>query len=98
MISRTSLFCLLFLCSANNAFSQDTPVMTGYVTRVASPVDFDVNGIHVLCNSSTTFGSESNDVIRSAKTPIGLHIGENIKIFGAEHQKKHSITAVTVVA
>lgn len=97
MSSRISLLCLLFVFSASNALSQDVPALAGYVTHVASSTDFDVNGIHVLCNNSTTFGTESNGVISSSKTPIDLHLGEAIKIFGVEHQKKHSITAANVV-
>lgn len=97
MISRISLLCLFFVFSAFNAFSQDVPTLTGYVTHVVSPTNFDVNGIHVLCNSSTMFGTESNGIISSSKTPASLYLGEAIKIFGVEHQKKHSITAANVV-
>lgn len=38
----------LLLCLASTAFSQDDqePSLTGYVTRVASASDFDVDGWH----------------------------------------------------
>ncbi len=67
---------------------QDSPVLTGYVTRAALGSDFDVNGIRVLCSGVRAGSIESNrGTIESAVGCPGdaPFLGEPLEVYGARH-------------
>ena len=47
------LLCGIFAVCVRLPYAQEGPVLTGYVTRVASGSDFDVNRFRILCNGKT---------------------------------------------
>lgn len=73
---------------------QEDPAIEGYVTRVASNSDFDVNGYHVLCGPDTLSLSHSG----SGETlsnfdcpPYAPYLGEPLTVYGAK--KKLAVRA-----
>jgi hypothetical protein len=91
---------LLIFCT-QNALAQDppAPAITGYVTRFTSQTDFDVNGIHIICNAETLFSSIASSTLKhTSRTPGDHYVGQPMDVFGSFHKKTHSITASEVVA
>ena len=76
---------------------QESPVIDGYVTRVASSSDFDVNGYRVICGTGTqtTIGQpQSKEVLSSQGCPQDrLYLGEPVKIYGSVKKKEHAVEA-----
>jgi hypothetical protein len=100
MSSRIVLFCLPFLLSASSVPAQDAlnpPAVSGYVTHITSPTQFDVNGSHITCDGSTMFGTEKHGIKDSTTTPPRLYIGEAINVYGTGHRKTHTVNATDVV-
>lgn len=100
MSPRTALFCLAFLLPASSIPAQDAldrPTVSGYVTHVSSPTQFEVNGSHIVCDGSTMFGTEEHGIKNSTTTPPRLYIGEAIKVYGTSHRKTHTVSATDVV-
>ncbi|HEY1804252.1 MAG TPA: hypothetical protein VGG45_07195 [Terracidiphilus sp.] len=75
---------------------QDDPALTGYVTRVASSSDFDVNGVHVICNGTeylppgTVRSNNRPPFACPAQTP---YLGEGFKIYGTTDAQGTSVYA-----
>jgi hypothetical protein len=87
-VIRRWLVCGLLLWSAVS-FAQgggSDPVLDGYITRVGSPLNFDVNGFHVVASPTNELG-------------LGLlylenpYIGEPIEVYGLLRKKKHTVIA-----
>jgi len=73
--------CLVFSCGS--AWSQTSkPTLSGYITRVASRTDFDINGVRVLCGSGTSVIGVSVAGC-PAKAPV---VGQAADVWG--HRKK----------
>lgn len=99
MPCRTFFATLLLVLCAPNAFSQETPppAVTGYVTQISSPTNFDVNGTHVLCNDKTEFGSKIEASTFISRAPQNHYIGEAVNVYGEFDKKTHTMTASKVV-
>ncbi|HEU4635314.1 MAG TPA: hypothetical protein VFS41_04000 [Edaphobacter sp.] len=79
---------------AQTESSELTPALTGYVTRVASNSDFDVNAIHVIQNSKTeiTHGS-----IAGRTAGGSAFLGEQVSIYGRLDARKQTIQAKEII-
>jgi Domain of unknown function (DUF5666) len=71
------------------------PNVDGYVTRVASAQDFDVNGLRVL-TSPKTHTVVNNPTVPRANVPFKPCFGQSAKIFGKLDKKHHTITATEI--
>jgi len=98
-------FVLLFgLAGVRIAVSQqqEDPVIDGYVTRVASNSDFDVNGYRVLCGPGTQTTIEqvqSKGALSNQGCPEDPpYLGEPTKIFGSLKKKDHAVEANRIEA
>ncbi len=81
---------------------QDSPAIDGYVTRVASNSDFDVNGFRVLCGAgtrTTTGQSQSKEVLSDQGCPQdALYLGEPVKVYGSMKKKEQAVEAELIEA
>ena len=81
---------------------QEDPVIDGYVTRVASSSDFDVNGYRVFCGAGTqsTIGQfQLKGALSNQGCPEdGPYLGEPTKIFGSLKKKEHAVEADRIAA
>jgi hypothetical protein len=77
-------------------------VIDGYVTRVASSSDFDVNGFRILCGAGTqtTIGQpQSKEVLSNQGCPPDTpYLGEPMKIYGSMKKKEHAVEAAQIEA
>jgi len=70
------------------------PAINGYVTRVVSTSDFDVNGFHVLLTGTTPIEQGTgNGRSAIAAGDLKLNVGMPVYVFGKIQDKSHSITA-----
>ncbi|HTH53365.1 MAG TPA: hypothetical protein VL495_05410 [Edaphobacter sp.] len=91
------LFSVLIFPNLNAQTPDTEPVLTGYVTRVASDTDFDANGFHIaLGPKSQTFqGSVDHNVPHvTGGKPF---FGEQVLIFGKIDRKKNQIEAARII-
>jgi len=75
------------------------PALDGYVTRAASPTDFDVNGFRVLTDGQTTFIQDVRTASGSAMTIMDApqpYLGAHAQIYGKINSRQHTIRAETV--
>lgn len=77
--------------------SEEIPSLVGYVTRVVSDTDFDVNQVRVIPNPNVEI-----QVVREIQgTPIGenapLFWGERVMVYGSFRDKKRTIRAHKIV-
>jgi len=82
----------LLLLRATCACAQNSiqnPILTGYVTRVVSPDDFDVNGFRVVPAKE---GMAYQRMLQSAEP----YLGEPVSVFGSLHEKIHTVTATEI--
>jgi hypothetical protein len=90
--------CLLLFCfpARSQSPEQPDPLIAGYVTRVASGSDFDVNGIRILCGPRTTIVMETGVPGTSLTWSGCLHtppvLGQQAQVFG-RWRKKHETAA-----
>lgn len=70
------------------------PNIAGAVTAAASPTDFEVNGIHVVCDAHTRFELLDAGRISWSEKP---YIGEPLLIYGHHDGHAHLIRAHRVV-
>src|SRR5215467_4762375 len=92
-----ALFLLVFLASAPNLHAFDAPALTGYITRLASSQDFDVNGIQVLVSPTTKAETRHTHTADSdpAKWPA-FHIGDIVSIYGNLDLRSHTLKATLI--
>lgn len=91
----------MFAVPAVLAQEQEPPVLEGYVTRVASNSDFDVNGYHVLCGADTVnhLHSSSGETLSYNGCPQDtLYLGKPMKIYGSLKQRKLFVQATRIEA
>ena len=91
-----ALVLLLGLASVRSAVSQqqEDQAIDGYVTRVASSSDFDVNGFHVLCGVETQnvqHLASGHDLNTSGCPANAPYLGEPLIVYGTK--KKSSLRA-----
>jgi len=100
MVRWFPLFLLLVILSAPTLHSQQredqTPIVEGYVTRVTSLSDFDVNGLHVLPGKKTTYHAENN-VHQTHVVSDAPYLGQAVAVSGEVKKKTHQILAKDVV-
>jgi hypothetical protein len=98
---------VLLICGAfaavPSAWSQGqmAPAADGYVTRVASISDFDVNGYRILCGhkaKSFLDPSTSKPVTNSDCPGDTPYLGERMTIYGLMNDKSREITADLIEA
>jgi hypothetical protein len=93
----------LFLLAALPCVAQNVakPHLSGYITRIASPQDFDVNGQHIQLSAATTISIQqppSSPDAQKTYAPLPLsdlhpYFGEPAEIYGDEDTQQHSIHA-----
>jgi len=100
MVRRIPLFLLLVILSASTLHSQQqdqTPIVEGYVTRVTSLSDFDVNGLHVIPGKKTTYHAENNDPHWAHVVTDPPYFGQAVSVSGDIKKKTHEILAKDVL-
>jgi hypothetical protein len=99
MIHRPSLLLLLVSLSASALRSQQRdqdPVLDGYVTRVVSLTDFDVNGFHVVLKPRASIRVKIGPYqTQNSTTPPPL--GQAASVTGHLKKKQHQILAQDVL-
>lgn len=92
------LIAAFFLAASAVAEPADVPAaVNGYVTRVASPTDFDVNGVRVVCVDKTHFAEQRSVGLANLSGPGTLYVGEPARVYGSLNKKAHTVAAQTVV-
>jgi len=85
----TSLVALASFCEA-----QQSVTLPGFVTRVASPSDFDVNAIRIFCGAKTrTIEHLKHTSIRQGCPEHAPYVGEVIEVHGDFHSQDRSLAA-----
>lgn len=87
------------------------PDLDGYVTRVVSASDFDVNGIRILCGERTqsqepALSTEPSADPAAARVKLGTrgcpahtpYVGEPMKVYGPKKKKEHTLDATLIDA
>ena len=78
---------------------EESPTLQGYVTRVASVSDFDVNGLNILCGQHTH--SRRPDEPRLGFFVMGPssspYLGQRVTIYGDKDKKLHAVKATEIV-
>ena len=98
MDCRVRLLLLLLLpLSVSAQTSVSRQGITGYVTRISSPTDFDVAGTHVITDAQTTYGTQNDKQTLSTPTPLPLYLGQTVDIFGKRDRKHHTVSAQFVI-
>lgn len=86
------LLCGSLVLFAMRSEAEQTVTLTGFVTRVASPSDFDVNAIHIQCGPGTEISARDGQ--RSHGCPAqNLYVGEPVVVHGKANVKDRSIAA-----
>lgn len=80
------LVCLAGTTCGVSQEPKGAPTVDGFVTRVMSPTDFSVNGIHILCGPNTQTGRSDSKALTPG-CPDQPFIGEAITIFGTLEDK-----------
>jgi hypothetical protein len=91
-----ALIAFLLLCLTSSAWSQEeqpAPILTGYVTRVASGSDFDVNAIHILCGPDTNVEAPSGDSYYPGCPQTPPILGQRVDVYGHNKKKLNAIAA-----
>jgi hypothetical protein len=94
-----ALIAFFLLCLAVAAYAQDqqpVPVLSGYVTRLASAYDFDVNAIHILCGPDTLVESKSGNLSYAGCSAVQLTLGEAVDVYGHSKKKLNAIVATRI--
>jgi hypothetical protein len=78
---------------------QEDPAIDGYVTRVTSSSDFDVNGFRVLCGPETQsiLQTGPNETTNNTGCPQEtLYVGEAASIYGSLKKKQLAVQAAEI--
>jgi len=89
------LSCALLAVCPVAAQEQLAPTVDGYVTRADSNTDFDVNGVHILCDEKTRV-QEIDDyktISTQGCSQIPVFVGEVVQLYKSEWKKKQAIEA-----
>ena len=88
----------VLILSASTAIAEDSsraPNVEGYVTRVVSAQDFDVNGTRVMTSPKTHY-VVGDPTIPRPNVPFTPCFGQSAKIFGNLDKKHHTVTATEI--
>jgi hypothetical protein len=99
MVRRPCLLLLFVFFSAFDCLAQlqdQVPILEGFVTRVASLTDFDVNGYHVVLNKKTPVLSEIHEHQWQTAT-AAPNLGQAVTITGEIKKKQLQLLAENVV-
>jgi hypothetical protein len=69
----------------------------GYVTRVSSPTDFDVDGYRLVFNSKSTLNSESARHGLFDEQALNPFLGDRASVWGKRQKKSHTISVRQIV-
>ena len=97
LASFSALVCLSGIAPAQTGGVDPTPAVSGYVTRISSPSDFDVNGLRVLFGPKTRTLLGSTDPYAPRITGGEAFFGERVDLYGRIDRKKHQIEATEIV-
>jgi hypothetical protein len=103
MVRPFVVFALFSALSFDHSIAQSSssldPVITGYVTRVVSLSDFDVDGLAIVSSPKTQFAQSRGTDANGARSIGGgnAYLGERVSIFGRIDRKKHRIQASEIV-
>lgn len=88
-----SAFCL-DQARCQTSFSQPDPVLTGYITRLVSISDFDVNGYGIISSSQTEHRKGS---LQLSKDGGEVYFGEQVAVYGKIDHKRHKVEARKII-
>jgi hypothetical protein len=92
-----ALTALCLLCVALSASAQPTqqpvPILSGYVTRVASGSDFDVNATRILCGPNTRIELPARDAYTPGCPQTPPLLGQRVDVYGRRKKKLDAIAA-----
>jgi hypothetical protein len=92
-----ALFSAIVSPSVAQTNSSFEPTLTGYVTRVTSPSDFDVNGLNVVITPKTEILQSKGTSVYAPRTKGGkAYIGERAAVFGTIDRKHHLAHATEI--
>jgi hypothetical protein len=100
MVRQFPLFLLFVILSAQTVHSQQpdlTPTVEGYVTRVTSLSDFDVNDFHVIPGKETIYRADNNKLHQSHVVADAPYLGQAVTVSGDVKKKTHQILAKDVL-
>ena len=72
-------------------------MLQGYVTRVGSLSDFDLNGVHILSNQATTYWTATTDPYSPRSQGGDVFFGEAVSVYGKLDGKKHTVDATEII-
>lgn len=84
-------FCLSCSAILDASDLPELPSISGIVTRVASPGDFDVDGVHVMCDPKVVPDTMTGILLGCPKE--ALHLGQRVDVYGRYNRKRGVITA-----
>jgi hypothetical protein len=100
MIRLSVVFVVLSALIPGRSFAEgrgsSSPSLAGYVTRIASPSDFDVDGFQVVITSNTLFQG-AKDTSPSSTNSEQVFFGECADVYGRIDSKHHRIEAARIV-
>jgi len=70
-----------------------TPILSGFVTRVASGADFDVNATRILCGPDTQIASPNRDSYIPGCPEQPPVLGQEVNVYGHRRTKQNAIVA-----
>lgn len=73
------------------------PTEIGYVTRVSSPTDFDVDGYRLVFNSKSALNSESARHWLFDEQALNPFLGDHASVWGKRQKKSHTIFVKQIV-
>jgi hypothetical protein len=84
------------LVASGQSNDQSSAELQAYVTHVASPSDFEVDGLHVLMTPKTILQSGQGDATHPVST-IAPYLGQLARVFGPVDRKALTVKAVRIV-
>jgi hypothetical protein len=87
------LFAVVTRLDAQQPPPPPVPDIDGYITRVASPTDFDVNGFKVLLSGETHISEGSLKRSELITGDPSSYLGAHVLVFGKVERSKHSVRA-----
>ncbi|HLJ77180.1 MAG TPA: hypothetical protein VKT75_07190 [Acidobacteriaceae bacterium] len=93
-------FLALALSAVQHATAQvpeERPAIEGFVTRVASSSDFDVNTIRIVCGETTMSGWSNSDTTFSGCPKVAPKLGEYLTVFGVLRKQQNLLQASKIL-
>lgn len=96
----TLTFLALGLLPAQPSIAQlpeEQPAIEGFVTRSASPSDFDVNTVRISCGPATYSGWSNQEESFGGCPAEAPRVGTLVTVFGKLEKKQHLVEAAKIV-